>query len=130
MSWADPDRDLLWFVDENIFVQNVGDLRGGVGVGVRVAALDVDPFKRVVHSRAAKRDVPDAVVVHVGPDNADGEPQPARVDILHKHVLRAVRVNAAPAAGYDCEAIVLIPHGAVVNVDVASLEGREEEETW
>ena len=92
-------RYLLRFVHVNVFVQHIGD------GAVAATKFGVNPLVRVMHVAVAKGDI-----AHDGAaDRSDCQPDPTGVDPLEQHVGGAVLHG---------NAVILIPHVAVVNPDI------------
>lgn len=51
---------------------------------------------------------------------ANGQTKTRRVDVFHQNVLRAVAVDSRPIHRLDREAVVLVPHRAVMNPNICS----------
>ena len=51
---------------------------------------------------------------------ANGQTKTRRVDVFHQNVLRAVAVDSRPIHRLDREAVILVPHRAVMNPNICS----------
>eukprot|EP00966_Prymnesium_polylepis_P179767 4162169-Prymnesium_polylepis.3 len=98
--------------------QHIADL-GGRARLITPLGLHVDALECVMHPRAAEGHVPNARVVERRPDRPNRQAQATRIHVLNQNVLRALRVDARAVHRLYGEAVVLVPHGAVVDVDVA-----------
>ena len=73
----------------------------------------------MVHRCPPERYVADAAVAGRRLDGADGEAEAAGTDILDQDVLGALGVYPALVDWHDRKAVVLLPDGRIVDVDVA-----------
>mmetsp|Transcript_47135 Transcript_47135/g.152214 ORF Transcript_47135/g.152214 Transcript_47135/m.152214 type:complete len:284 (-) Transcript_47135:352-1203(-) len=100
----DPDGELLRLLNHDVLVEDVADRAGA-------AELHVDALDRANHARVPKGDIAD-----VGGDGANGKAKAACVDVLDDDVVGAV---------LDVEAVVLVPHLAVMDPDGVAMSEVE-----